>query len=194
MPYGSAQEAAKDVATSFIAGQDAISGKEDEGAAMVSDYAQGGIFFVVLSVAGIGKLGKAINDGTEDIGVKDRFFALQDHSEALHAHAGIDILLGQGCARAIKVLVELHENEVPNLQVAFTFAARLTISSTAAMFDAAIIVDFGVRTTRARGTGRAPPVIFQAHNGFIRKACHLGPVCGSLVIAGMDGGMQTFAR
>src|SRR5947209_19935629 len=147
MPPGAAQQATKDVAASFIAGQDAIGGKEDEGAAMVGNDEQGGIFFVILSVAGMGELGKAINDGAEDVGVKDRFFALQDHSKALQAHAGIDILLGQGCARAIEILVELHEDEVPDLQVTFTFAARFTIGSNAAMFDPAIIVDFGVRTT-----------------------------------------------
>ena len=62
-----------------------------------------------------------------------------------------------------------------------------TAGELVAMLYAAIIVDFGVRATWARGTRWSPPVFFQAYNRLIREACHLIPVFGSLVILWMHG-------
>ena len=138
----------------------------------------------------MGEFSKTINNGAEDISVKDRFFALEHHTQAFQAQAGIDILPRQRRASAVEVLVELHEDQVPDLKVAFAFAARFTIGPATAILGTAIKVDLGIRSARAGGTGRTPPVIFQAYNGFIRKTCYFAPVPGSLVILWMNGGMQ----
>src|SRR2546429_2049018 len=93
----------------------------------------------------MGEFSKTINNGAEDISVKDRFFALEHHTQAFQAQAGIDILPRQRCASAVEVLVELHEDQVPDLKVAFAFAAWFTISPATAMLGTAIKVDLGIR-------------------------------------------------
>jgi len=42
------------------------------------------------------------------------FCALQDSGHALEAHAGIDMPLGQGCERPVRVRIELDEYQVPD--------------------------------------------------------------------------------
>ena len=54
----------------------------------------------------------------EDVRLVERGGVLQHHRPALQPRAGVDVLLGQGRAGAVGVLQELHEDEVPDLQVA----------------------------------------------------------------------------
>src|SRR5581483_6530210 len=190
MAHGTAQEATEDVATPLVAGQYTVGGQEDKSAAMIGDDTQGGIVLSIVTIGGTGEGGKAINDGAENVGIEDRFFLLQDHSEPFEAHAGVDILLGQGRALAFKVLEVLHEDEVPYFQVAFAVAARLTIRSPTAVLFATIKVDLGVGAAGARRAGRSPPVVFEAHDSLIGKASHFRPIAWSFVVLWMDGRMQ----
>src|SRR5947209_5032236 len=131
-----------------------------------------------------------INDGTEEIGIEDRFLALHHHRETLQTHARVDISPGQGCTGTIEVLVILHENEVPDLQEALTITARLAVSPATTMFYTAIIINLRVRSARSRGPWRSPPVIFQAYNRLIGIASHLIPINRCFVIVGVYCGIQ----
>jgi len=82
-------------------------------------------------------------------------------------------------------LIELHEDQVPDFQEAFTFTAWLTISPATTMFYAAIIIDFRIRATWTGRSGRPPPVLLKAYNGFIRKARDLTPIPRSFIILWM---------
>src|SRR5207302_7660693 len=57
-------------------------------------------------------------------GVVARFLALHDRRGALEPHAGVDRGPGQRRERALRVAVELHEDEVPHLEPAIALARR----------------------------------------------------------------------
>src|SRR5947207_14237512 len=97
----------------------------------------------------MGEFSKTINNGAEDISVKDRFFALEHHTQAFQAQAGIDILPRQRRASAVEVLVELHEDQVPELKVALALAAGFTTGPPAAMLRTPLDVDVVVRSAMA---------------------------------------------
>ena len=61
-------------------------------------------------------------DGCEKIGLIDVVLALEDYRGPLQAHAGIDAGGRQGRAVALRVLVELHEHQVPQLDETFAVA------------------------------------------------------------------------
>src|SRR5690348_6578747 len=125
---------------------------------MIGDDAQRGIGLRVFAVAGVGEAGETVDDGAEHVSFKDGLFALKNHGDAFETHAGIDVFAWQGCAGAVKVLVELHEDKVPDFQEAFAVASGSTIGATAAMLNATIKVDFGVGSTGAGGSRGSPPV------------------------------------
>src|SRR5207253_832254 len=102
---------------------------------------------------------RSINDGQEQVGLVHGGRVLQDRGDALEAGPGVDIRLLERRALAISVLEELHEDQVPDLQVALTFAQRPeTGVSLARERRATIDVDLGVGPTGPRGAWRAPEV------------------------------------
>src|SRR5258708_7074907 len=112
---------------------------------------------------------------TEEVSIEDRFFALHNQRDTLQAEAGIDILLWQRRALAVQILEILHKNEIPDLQKALAFAARRAVSLSAAMLNAAIVVDLRVRAAWTAGSRRSPPVVIQARNALAIFACDLFP-------------------
>ena len=63
----------------------------------------------------------------ELVGLEHRLRALQDRGHAVESHAGVDVLRGQRRERVDRVLVELHEHEVPVLEEALVLAARQVV-------------------------------------------------------------------
>src|SRR5260370_11008263 len=170
MSHCTTQDAPENVTASLVAWKDSIGGEEDQRAGVVGNHPQRGIGFRILPIRGAGKRGEAVDDHTKRIGIEDRLFALQDHRETFQAQAGVDVLLRQRRTRAIEVLVELHKDQVPDLQEALAIAAGRAIRFPTAMLDASIIVNLGIRAAWARGSRWPPPVILQAHNRFVRNA------------------------
>ena len=60
-------------------------------------------------------LGRAVEQPDELVGLPDRVDALEHRHDALEPRAGVDRRLGQRHLRAVGRLVELHEDEVPDL-------------------------------------------------------------------------------
>src|SRR5579859_5959816 len=193
MSHSAAQDAAEDVPAPLVTRQYAVSRQEDQRAPMIGDDTQGCIYFRVSAVSSVGERGESVDDGAEQVGVEDRFLALQDHADALKAQPCIYILFGQGRSGTIQVLVELHEDQVPDFQETLALAARLAIGPATAMFDAAIIVDFGIGSARTRCSRRPPPVIFEAHNGLVGIARDLAPPARGFVILWMHGWVQAIS-
>ena len=55
---------------------------------------------------------------SEEVGLVDRRRVLQHHRPALESGPGIDVLLGQGRLAAVLEALELHEDQVPDLEPA----------------------------------------------------------------------------
>ena len=82
---------------------------------MVGDDAHGHVALLILAVALARERGDAADGGLEDVGVVVGFLALEDHAEALEAHARVDVARRQLLERAVGLAVELHEDQVPDL-------------------------------------------------------------------------------
>src|SRR5690349_23095136 len=135
--------------------------------------------------------GELVDDRTEEIGLEDRILPLQDHRQPFEAHAGVDIRLFEQRAFAISILVILHEDQVPDLQVALAaVASRRAIWLAAAKLDAAIIVDFGVWPARPGGSWWPPPVVAQPGDAIGGDARDLLPVAGRFVVVGVNRGEE----
>ena len=63
-----------------------------------------------------------LDERGEQIGVVVVELALDHRGDALEAHAGVDAGRGQGSERARRVAVELHEDEVPDLEIPVALA------------------------------------------------------------------------
>ena len=104
---------------------------------MVGNDAEGDIGFFLLGIAGgaadrqrravglAAEFFQFVEDRAENVGfvVRDAcvgkigqvFCALDDRSDAFEAHTGIDMAGGEGRKRAVRVGIELDEDEIPNL-------------------------------------------------------------------------------
>ena len=106
-----------------------------------------------------------VEDRAENIGlvVRDRageigevFRALDDRGDALEAHAGIDVALGQGREGAVGVGVELDEDEVPDLDATRIVGVDQRAAGVARRRE--IDVELGARAARA-GVAHHPEVV-----------------------------------
>ena len=124
--------------------------------------------------------------------------ALQDHREALHAEAGVDVLLGQLAGdvevhlRADVVDLVLHEHEVPDFDVPGLIGDGAALD---AVGGAAVVVDLGAGTGGA-GLAGGPVVVRLAHplDPLGRDAGVLQPQLLGFVVLFVDGDPEALRR
>ena len=160
--HRAAQQAAQHVAAALVAREDAVGDQEGHRARVVGDDAQRGRRLLVGAVVGAGDLLGERHEVAQDVGLEVRVHALQDRGDALEAHAGVDVLLGQRHERAVLGAVVLHEDEVPVLEVAVAVAADRAVRAVAAELRALVVVELRARAARAGGAG-GPEVVLGAH-------------------------------
>jgi hypothetical protein len=126
---------------------------------------------------------------------------LQDRRESLEAHASIDARFGQRGELAFGVAIELHENEVPDFDVAIALGIRRA-RRPAGDLRAVIVEDFAARSAGAGlchlpevvgGVGRAP-VVADAHDALGRDTDFMGPDIVGFVVGMVDGDPKLFRR
>ena len=106
----------QDVVPAFVAGHDAIGHQERHGAAVVGHHAVGDGVRFPLAIRMTEDPLQAVHQRCEEVGAIIVIHPLQHRGDPLQAHAGIDPRLRQRSARPIGVLIELHEDEIPDLQ------------------------------------------------------------------------------
>ena len=82
------------------------------------------------------------------VGVVDGVDLLQDPRAALEPEAGVDVLLRQRRQRAVRVQLELHEDEVPELEEALALAAGSALGPPAADILAPVVEHLRVGPAR----------------------------------------------
>ncbi len=190
---GLAEDAAQDVAAALVAGEDAVADEEDGAADVVGDDAEGLVLDRVGAVGDAGELGGAGDDGLVEVGLVHGAGALHEQDEALQAHAGIDARLRQRGAGAVGGGVVLHEDVVPQLEVARAVAAGGAVVLAAAPFLAAVDVDLAVGAVRAGGAG-GPPVVLQLEDAVFGDADLVAPDGVGLLVVRVDGWVEAVLR
>ena len=133
-----------------------------------------------------------VHDQSEAVGVEDRLDVLHEHRAALEAHAGVDVLLRERRQRAVGGEVELHEDEVPELDVAVApLAVGPAVALAAAVLGAAVVVELGARAARAGLAGGAPEVLGarEGHDPLARQALAEPRLHGDVVLPEAEAGV-----
>lgn len=166
MAQGAAHNAAQHVAAAFVAGNDAVDDEKGASADVIGDDLQGVIGQILH--AGLARGGG--DQLLEQVDLVVGMHVLQHRRDALQAHAGVHAGLGQAFHVAGGVALELHEHQVPDLDVAIAvFLGRARRA--APDFRTMVVEDF---RTRAAGAGvrHLPEVV--------------GRIAGALVVADPD--------
>ena len=148
-----ADDAPQHVTAAFVARDDAVDDQERARADVIGDHLER----VALEVLRAGRFRGGLDEILEEIDLVVRVHALQHRGNALEAHAGIDRRLGQRIQHAFVVAVELHEHEVPDLDVAVALRIRRT-GRAAFDFGAVVVEDFAARAA-GTGVGHLPEVV-----------------------------------
>ena len=155
---------------------------------MLGNHPDSEIGFGFRAVLHASQVAHCIHDGAEKVGFVDVGLALQDGGGAFQPQPGINAGRRQWSAAAGRILVELHEHQVPQFDEPFTVAVRMaaaelgfraTGSFTAeqrgefigrrhlvslgmladALLGAAVVMQLGAGPGGAFQPGRPPPVI-----------------------------------
>ncbi len=153
--------ATQHIATVFIRRQHAIGNQECARTDVVGDNTQR----FITQIGGAGDFRYRFNQRAEQVDVIVRVNVLQYRGNTLQPHTGIYRRFRQWFHRPVSLTVELHKDDVPDLNIAiavFFRASRRAAPDVVAM----IVEDFGARTA---GTGIAhlPEVIRCVWRAFI---------------------------
>jgi hypothetical protein len=184
MAHGAAHDAAQHIATTLVGGQHAIGDQEAGGTQMVGDDA---VAHLVLAIgAGLGEFGRGLDQRPHQVDVVIVVLALHHGGDALKPHAGIDAGLGQRDALLLGHLLELHEHEIPDLDIAVAIGFRRTRRA-APDLVAVVVENLGTRTAGA-GIAHGPEIVRRgdAHDALIGQAGHLLPQVKGLIIVVID--------
>jgi len=148
VPRGEPDQLSQQVAAPFIRWKHAVRNEEPGAANVVRDHAERhGIAFIFQPGNPFGFL----NDRHEEVSLEIGEFPLKDGSHAFEPQAGVNVLLRQRSEYSAVVPLELHENEVPDFDVALATARRVAVRFAASALRPEVVKYFG---TRPAGTVR----------------------------------------
>ena len=195
MADGAADHAAQHVAAPFIAWSDAIDDQEGTGADVVGDDLER----VVAKILRAGFPSGGLDQGLEQVDFVVGMHALHHRRDALQSHPGIHRRPGQGVHDARFIAVVLHEDQVPDFDVAV--AVFLGCARRAARdFCAVVVEDLGTGAAGA-GVAHRPEVVgvvtlsalvADAGDARLRDADFLGPDGVGLVVILVDRDPEFF--
>ena len=116
MAHRAADDAAQDVATTLIPRSHAVGEQEGHGARVISNHLIAEALRVKLGHRVLRDLAHCGMDRQEEVGVVVGEHLLRNAGETLQTHAGIDALEREFGTSAIRVLLVLHEDEIPHFE------------------------------------------------------------------------------
>ena len=192
MAHGAAHDPAQDVAAALVGGRDAVGDQEAGRAQVVGDDAVRGRGRA-FRLHARGVFGRR-DQGAEEIGLIVRLHALHDGGHAFQAHAGVDLRLGQRALGPVLEPLELHEDEVPELQEPVAVLIG-TARGPAGQLRALVDKDLGARTA-GTGVAHRPEVVRRrdADDAVVGEAGDLLPEVRRLVVGMEDRDEQLVLR
>ena len=185
MAHGTAHDPAQHIAAALVRGQHAVGDQEGRGAQMVGDHPMRDLGRPVG--IGVGFRRRCENEVPHQVDVVIVVLALQHRRQALQPHAGIDRRPRQVHALALGHLLELHEDQVPDLDIAVAVGigrARRAAGDLVAM----VVEDLRARAAGA-GIAHLPEIVRgpDPDDLVVGEAGNLLPQAGGLVVVGVDG-------
>ena len=150
MANRAAQHAAQHVPPFVVRRNDPVGHEEAQRPRVVGDHPHRGVGLGSRAVGGPRATSDRMQDRQEEIGVVVAALALEDRRDSLEPHPRIDRRGGKRHEGAVGLLIELHEHQVPDLDVAprVVFGRRNAVDR--GQVGAEIEVDFAARTAGAR--------------------------------------------
>ena len=199
--YRAPQDPPKDVPAPLVRGQHPVRDEERDRPRVIGDD-------LVTEALGLERVRVVAQqlphpgvDGREQVGVVVRRDLLEDAGKPLEAHPGVDTAERERLAVPVRLLVELHEHEVPDLEPA---RARLGVVRDAlralAELRAAVEMDLAAASARP-GFGHPPEVLLvapvhvpPARDAIRGQADLLAPDGPGLLVVAVDGRGQPLGR
>ena len=148
---GAAHQAPQHVAAVLVRRDDAVGDEEAHAARVVGEDPHRAVDLEGLAVALAAELLAEVDERADLVGLEHRRRALHDRRQAVEAEPRVDVVRRQRGERVDRVLVVLHEHEVPVLQEALVLAARQVVLL--AELEPAVEVELAARAR----TGRSGP-------------------------------------
>mmetsp|Transcript_50742 Transcript_50742/g.136230 ORF Transcript_50742/g.136230 Transcript_50742/m.136230 type:complete len:533 (-) Transcript_50742:802-2400(-) len=121
--HGAAQHTAQDVAAALVGRNGAVRQGDGQGADVIGDHSVGHVDVVRVGsadlagvVPGARLVLDGLEDGAEEVGVVVAGHVQEHGGDALQTHARVHALGGQRDQRAVGLALELHEDDVPDLE------------------------------------------------------------------------------
>ena len=189
MAHRPAHDPAQHIAAALVRRRHPVCDQERRRAQVVGDHPVAGGGALVLATVRRQVLRRRDQIG-EQIGVEYRVLALQDRGDPLQTHAGVDRRFGQVANDDVVLLLELHEDVVPDLHEPVAVLVRR--ARRAARHVVAVVVE-------DLGAGPARPVVAHgpevvragdADDLVVGEARHLLPDVEGLVVVDIDGDQE----
>ena len=202
VPDGAPGNAAQHVAAPCVARNDAVAHRETAGANVVgNDLEARAAGVAVARTSGIHSLLGGGQQGGEQVNFVVAVHMLQHGGQAFQAHAGVDAGLGQLVHHTVFGAVELHEDVVPDLDVAVAVLLRRA-GRAAGHVGTVVVKDLGAGAAGAGvahhpevvGHVAAALVVADAHDALGGQADVLQPNVVSLVVFGVHRGPELVGR
>ena len=188
---GAPEDAAQHVAPPLVARQHPVGEQEADGAEVVGDHPHGHVGVRVPAVVAPGRAGHRLEHRAEQVRVVVRVDSLQHGGDPLQPGAGIDRRVGKRLAAAVLVPLELHEDEVPDLEIAARLAAF--VPADLGLAGRRVDEDLAARTAGARLAHRPEVVLLAAAQDPLRRqAGDPQPQVLGLVVLLEHGGEEVF--
>ena len=150
--HGAAHDPPQDIATPLVGGHHAVADQHRERPRMVGDH-PGALHVDQRRGRAAGLLGQRLEIGRKEVGPVIIADALRHGGDPLKPHASVNARLGQRRQGAGRFAVVLHEDEIPDFQVAVAIAVKPAAGG--AMLHghgrlSLVIMDFGAGAAGAR--------------------------------------------
>ena len=192
MAHGAAHDPAQHIAPALVGRQHAVGDQEAGGAQMVGDHpVRDGVRSVRVHAGG---LGRGQDQRPHQVDVVIVVLALQHGGEPLQPHAGVDGGARQRNALLRSHLLELHEDQVPDLDEPVAVLVRAA-GRAAGNVLAVVVEDFRAGAAGA-GIAHRPEIVRgrDAQDAALGQPRDLFPEARRLVVLGIDGDQQPVRR
>ena len=173
MTGGTADQPAKNIAPSLIAGHNTVRHQKCCRTNMIGNETDGYIIHSVNLITFSRHLADFIPDSLHRINIKYRIHILHHNCQTLQSHASINILLGKLRVSTLSVTLKLGKYVIPYLHKAVAVTSHLTVRLSAAVFFTSVVVDFRTGST---GTSTMLPEIITL-SGFRITVKPGNPLC-----------------